>query len=179
MEIQFQFNKIKIIWTWQARLFYNFYVTKFINVEKCKLWLCLRWFEKLYSLKITLNIIIEMKNETFIYYKNKFYLFYISIDEYNLLCCISVLLYNWSFLSSLIKTFLDSIWLLFNGLEIFEIFPAIKMLGFDIKNNVLAKMNLLSILRIKINNKYKKEGSISKRIIAIKNYWVMQMKRTR
>ena len=55
-------------------------------------------------------------------------------------------------------------------MEIFEIFPAIKMLGFDIKNNVLAKMNLLFILRKKINNKYKREGSISKRIIAIKNY---------
>ena len=47
--------------------------------------------------------------------------------------------------------------MLFNGLEIFEIFPAIKMLGFDIKNNVLAKMNLLSILREKVNNKYKRE----------------------
>ena len=56
----------------------------------------------------------------------------------------------------------------FNGLEIFEIFPAIKMLGFDIKNNVLAKMSLLSILRKKVYHEYKGKGQYQRELLQLK-----------
>ena len=47
----------------------------------------------------------------------------------------------------------------------FEIFPAIKMLLFDIKNNVLAKMNLLPIQKTKIKSQIREGANLKENIL--------------
>ena len=65
MQIQFEFNKITIIWTWQARLLYNFLCNKVYECLEMQIMTLLEMIWKTLLIKNYIkHYINEMKNYT-------------------------------------------------------------------------------------------------------------------